>query len=172
MISKINCKKCWLHKCKLLKRNWRYIFWTFWYEIWCKIRDKWIFEWNDLFRCKKKWWNVFDCDANFKLSDKKIIDCENVIKKIKWFETTNFDFFAWWSRICSCNLIFRWIIFACKNRQSDFFLFFCNSNFFDFFVDLLLFFEHTCLLVTFSLFLTNQTNFVNSNFFDFLTFFD
>ena len=57
---------------------------------------------------------IFDCDANFKLSNKKIIDSEwivdsddvtnkiiNEIKKINEFETTNFDFFVWWSRICS-----------------------------------------------------------------------
>ena len=53
-------------------------------EIFDKKFDKNI----EIEKVKNKINKVFDCDANFELWNKKIIDSENV-KKI------NFDFFAW-----------------------------------------------------------------------------
>ena len=38
---------------------------------------------------------IFDCDANFELSNKKIIDCDDVedeVEKVNELETTDFDF--------------------------------------------------------------------------------
>ena len=64
--------------------------------------------------------------------------------------------------------IFDKTTFTCKDFCFDFF----NANLFDFFIDLLLFLEHTCLFVSFSLLLINQINFVNSNLFLFLLLFE
>ena len=57
-----------------------------------KLNEK-IIDWEN----KKNEINdkIFDCNANFKLSIEKNIDCENVKEnEINKFETTNFDFFV------------------------------------------------------------------------------
>ena len=61
---------------------------------------------------------------------------------------------------------------ACKDRQTDFFLLLRNAGLFDFLIGLLLFLEHTCLLVSLSLLLTSQISLVESNSFNFLTLVD
>ena len=86
---------------------------------------------------KNKIDKVFDFDANFELVNKMIVnwnDVKNEIKKeIIKFETTNFDFFAWWSRICSWNLILFENLTEQRLQTNVFALIF--STFWRFFLD-------------------------------------